>query len=150
MWLVLINWFNVVLIGLPGIPALLHLGKKSQDLALDPQLDHSQGQEEDQGPEVMEGMSGTLVLLHLLYVNSFVSVSQNFLHDLIRAEDTNPGNTLYVTGLSSRVTQRDLEEHFSKEGKVGFWFTYKQVVFWFCFCHDLVLILHTNILSRSK
>ncbi|KAH0701370.1 hypothetical protein KY284_015585 [Solanum tuberosum] len=35
-----------------------------------------------------------------------------------RAEETNPGNTLYVTGLSSRVTQRDLEEHFSKEGKV--------------------------------
>lgn len=30
----------------------------------------------------------------------------------------NPGNTLYVTGLSGRVTERDLEEHFSKEGKV--------------------------------
>ncbi|WVZ10011.1 hypothetical protein V8G54_014541 [Vigna mungo] len=29
------------------------------------------------------------------------------------------GNTLYVTGLSSRVTERDLEEHFSKEGKVA-------------------------------
>lgn len=42
-----------------GILALRHLGKKSQDLALDqgldPHLDHSQGQEEDQGPEVMEG-----------------------------------------------------------------------------------------------
>ncbi|XP_023518632.1 serine/arginine-rich splicing factor SR45a-like [Cucurbita pepo subsp. pepo] len=31
----------------------------------------------------------------------------------------NPGNTLYVTGLSARVTERDLEEHFSKEGKVA-------------------------------
>lgn len=31
----------------------------------------------------------------------------------------NPGNTLYVTGLSTRVTERDLEEHFSKEGKVA-------------------------------
>ncbi|KAG6603882.1 serine/arginine-rich splicing factor SR45a [Cucurbita pepo subsp. pepo] len=31
----------------------------------------------------------------------------------------NPGNTLYVTGLSTRVTERDLEEHFSKEGKVS-------------------------------
>ncbi|KAM7520039.1 hypothetical protein LguiB_019001 [Lonicera macranthoides] len=34
-------------------------------------------------------------------------------------EVVNPGNTLYVTGLSTRVTQRDLEEHFSKEGKVA-------------------------------
>lgn len=64
MWLVLINWFNVVLIGLPGIPALLHLGKKSQDLALDPQLDHSQGQEEDQGPEVMEGLKILILETH--------------------------------------------------------------------------------------
>ncbi|KAG0454314.1 hypothetical protein HPP92_025618 [Vanilla planifolia] len=36
-----------------------------------------------------------------------------------RADARNPGNTLYVTGLSSRVTERDLEEHFSKEGKVA-------------------------------
>ncbi|KAG1355390.1 serine/arginine-rich splicing factor SR45a [Cocos nucifera] len=35
-----------------------------------------------------------------------------------RADAVNPGNTLYVTGLSSRVTERDLEYHFSKEGKV--------------------------------
>lgn len=31
----------------------------------------------------------------------------------------NPGNTLFVTGLSSRVTERDLEDYFSKEGKVS-------------------------------
>ncbi|XP_041022013.1 serine/arginine-rich splicing factor SR45a-like isoform X2 [Juglans microcarpa x Juglans regia] len=36
-----------------------------------------------------------------------------------RAEPVNPGDTLYVTGLSQRVTERDLEEHFSKEGKVA-------------------------------
>ncbi|XP_043713699.1 serine/arginine-rich splicing factor SR45a [Telopea speciosissima] len=30
----------------------------------------------------------------------------------------NPGNTLYVTGLSTRVTETDLEDHFSREGKV--------------------------------
>ncbi|XP_047181931.1 serine/arginine-rich splicing factor SR45a [Vigna umbellata] len=36
-----------------------------------------------------------------------------------RMETKNTGNTLYVTGLSSRVTERDLEEHFSKEGKVA-------------------------------
>ncbi|KAJ4714114.1 serine/arginine-rich splicing factor SR45a [Melia azedarach] len=35
-----------------------------------------------------------------------------------RTETVNPGNTLYVTGLSTRVTERDLEKHFSKEGKV--------------------------------
>ncbi|KAK3015001.1 hypothetical protein RJ639_007254, partial [Escallonia herrerae] len=34
-------------------------------------------------------------------------------------EVVNPGNTLYVTGLSTRVMQRDLEDHFSKEGKVA-------------------------------
>ncbi|ESW29852.1 hypothetical protein PHAVU_002G104100 [Phaseolus vulgaris] len=36
-----------------------------------------------------------------------------------RTEAKNSGTTLYVTGLSSRVTERDLEEHFSKEGKVS-------------------------------
>ncbi|OQU92869.1 hypothetical protein SORBI_3001G426800 [Sorghum bicolor] len=30
----------------------------------------------------------------------------------------NPGNNLYVTGLSTRVTDRDLEKHFSTEGEV--------------------------------
>ncbi|KAL1810789.1 serine/arginine-rich splicing factor SR45a [Daucus carota subsp. sativus] len=34
-------------------------------------------------------------------------------------EVVNPGNTLYVTGLSTRVTERDLEDHFNKEGKVA-------------------------------
>ncbi|XP_010935769.1 serine/arginine-rich splicing factor SR45a [Elaeis guineensis] len=30
----------------------------------------------------------------------------------------NPGNNLYVTGLSARVTSSDLEKYFSKEGRV--------------------------------
>jgi len=30
----------------------------------------------------------------------------------------NPGNNLYVTGLSPRITKRELEKHFSAEGKV--------------------------------
>ncbi|XP_015571813.1 serine/arginine-rich splicing factor SR45a isoform X2 [Ricinus communis] len=30
----------------------------------------------------------------------------------------NPGNNLYVTGLSTRVTTGDLEKYFGKEGKV--------------------------------
>ncbi|CAL1354538.1 unnamed protein product [Linum trigynum] len=36
-----------------------------------------------------------------------------------RVEAVNPGNTLYVTGLSTRVTDRELEDHFAKEGKVA-------------------------------
>ncbi|KAG4973478.1 hypothetical protein JHK87_030299 [Glycine soja] len=35
-----------------------------------------------------------------------------------RSEAKNAGTALYVTGLSSRVTGRELEEHFSKEGKM--------------------------------
>ncbi|URE14660.1 hypothetical protein MUK42_31063, partial [Musa troglodytarum] len=37
-------------------------------------------------------------------------------HD--RNVTANHGNTLYVTGLSSRIMERDLEDHFSMEGKV--------------------------------
>ncbi|XP_024389726.1 serine/arginine-rich splicing factor SR45a isoform X2 [Physcomitrium patens] len=36
----------------------------------------------------------------------------------VREDATNPGNNLYVTGLSTRVTEKDLDEHFSREGKV--------------------------------
>ncbi|KAG6551510.1 hypothetical protein Mapa_006933 [Marchantia paleacea] len=35
-----------------------------------------------------------------------------------RHDALNPGNNLYVTGLSTRVNEKDLEEHFSREGKV--------------------------------
>ncbi|XP_042040074.1 serine/arginine-rich splicing factor SR45a-like isoform X1 [Salvia splendens] len=35
-----------------------------------------------------------------------------------REEVVNDGTTLYVTGLSTRVTEKELEDHFSKEGKV--------------------------------
>ncbi|XP_065858322.1 serine/arginine-rich splicing factor SR45a-like [Euphorbia lathyris] len=33
-------------------------------------------------------------------------------------EAANPGNNLYVTGLSTRVTSSDIEKYFGKEGKV--------------------------------
>jgi len=33
-------------------------------------------------------------------------------------EAVNRGNTLYVTGLSSRVTEREIKDYFSKEGRV--------------------------------
>lgn len=45
-----------------------------------------------------------------------------FVKMAVRSRDSieveNPGNNLYVTGLSARVTKRDLEEHFSSEGTV--------------------------------
>lgn len=47
------------------------------------------------------------------------SPSRNRGRSRSRSPDRNGGDTLYVTGLSSRVTERDLEEHFSKEGKVA-------------------------------
>jgi hypothetical protein len=31
----------------------------------------------------------------------------------------NPGNNLYVTGLSPRITKKELEKHFAAEGTVG-------------------------------
>ncbi|KAL6545261.1 hypothetical protein OROGR_009135 [Orobanche gracilis] len=34
------------------------------------------------------------------------------------SEVENPGNNLYVTGLPPRITKRDIEKHFSTEGKV--------------------------------
>ncbi|XP_075486256.1 uncharacterized protein LOC142525837 isoform X1 [Primulina tabacum] len=46
------------------------------------------------------------------------SRSRSGSRDRGRTEAVNKGDTLYVTGLSTRVTERDLEDHFSKEGKV--------------------------------
>ena len=34
------------------------------------------------------------------------------------ASNANPGNNLYITGLSTRVTEEQLRDHFLKEGKV--------------------------------
>lgn len=67
--------------------------------------------------------SGLIMLFHMVAI---------FLL-FCRAEASNPGNTLYVTGLSSRVTERDLEEHFSKEGKV--------IIFRFYFIFCLVIVV---------
>jgi RNA recognition motif-containing protein len=33
---------------------------------------------------------------------------------------SNPGNNLYITGLSTRITSSDLEKYFNSEGKVWF------------------------------
>ncbi|CAN6181570.1 unnamed protein product [Urochloa humidicola] len=39
-------------------------------------------------------------------------------HEREEEEAINRGNTLYVTGLSSRVTEREIKDYFSKEGRV--------------------------------
>eukprot|EP01018_Ginkgo_biloba_P016282 Gb_37565 [translate_table: standard] len=41
-----------------------------------------------------------------------------YIENASRDDVNNPGNNLYVTGLSARVVEKDLEAHFSKEGKV--------------------------------
>ncbi|XP_075503858.1 uncharacterized protein LOC142541134 isoform X6 [Primulina tabacum] len=50
------------------------------------------------------------------------SISQSPSRSMSGSRDSsdaeNPGNNLYVTGLSTRVSWRDLEKHFSSEGKV--------------------------------
>lgn len=40
------------------------------------------------------------------------------------SEVENPGNNLYVTGLSPRITKRELEKHFSGEGTVCLIYVY--------------------------
>ncbi|XP_040964207.1 serine/arginine-rich splicing factor SR45a isoform X3 [Gossypium raimondii] len=47
------------------------------------------------------------------------SVSRSLSRSRSRSRSVeNPGNNLYVTGLSHRITKRELEKHFSSEGKV--------------------------------
>ncbi|XP_022847086.1 serine/arginine-rich splicing factor SR45a-like isoform X3 [Olea europaea var. sylvestris] len=50
------------------------------------------------------------------------SVSRSLSRSRSRSYDSsdaeNPGNNLYVTGLSSRVSKREIEKHFSSEGVV--------------------------------
>ncbi|KAJ9565311.1 hypothetical protein OSB04_001277 [Centaurea solstitialis] len=53
---------------------------------------------------------------HKRHVSRFRSSSRSRSYDASDIE--NPGNNLYVTGLSPRITKRDLEKHFSAEGKV--------------------------------
>ncbi|RLN03066.1 hypothetical protein C2845_PM13G11780 [Panicum miliaceum] len=56
---------------------------------------------------------------HHLLVPPFFTVHSGSQFHLSRSEDDrNPGNNLYVTGLSTRVTEDDLEKFFNKEGKV--------------------------------
>ncbi|PON49956.1 Splicing factor-like protein [Parasponia andersonii] len=91
----------------PGLDPGLGLGR---DLFLGQDLDPGQGLGIGPDPEAMAGQGPEVMAV--IYVFLCLSLPT-------RSESLNPGNTLYVTGLSTRVTERDLEEHFSKEGKVA-------------------------------
>lgn len=113
-----------------GIHSLLPM-KHHRGPGLDLDQGLGQGRQEvglhlDQGPEVAEGTFLALSQDFLFLRLSFVVIMDvcfmltPFPYNLGREEEVvNPGNTLYVTGLSTRVTQEQLEEHFSKEGKVS-------------------------------
>lgn len=86
-----------------------------------------------QGIGVVLGMVFILALsmfLPSLYIRGWtflptvILMSMWYPFDVFRSVDSsdveNPGNNLYVTGLSARVTDRDLEKHFSAEGEVTF------------------------------
>lgn len=48
----------------------------------------------------------------------------------------NPGNNLYVTGLSPRITRRELEKHFASEGKVCVGMPLSILIYIFLSCKD--------------
>jgi hypothetical protein len=56
----------------------------------------------------------------LLVTRGVFDKSYNLFRSVDSSDAENPGNNLYVTGLSARVTDRDLEKHFSTEGEVTF------------------------------
>lgn len=49
---------------------------------------------------------------------SLLKIELFFFRSHEEGDASNPGNNLYVTGLSARVTSRELEKYFSSEGKV--------------------------------
>lgn len=65
------------------------------------------------------------------------------------SEVVNPGNTLYVTGLSMRVTERQLEHHFNKEGKVVVYFSPSSSFFFFSSLHFNMLFLPCSFFLQS-
>ncbi|KAG5050809.1 Putative RNA-binding protein C25G10.01 [Glycine soja] len=102
--------------GISGTQGHLPHGKLSRDRDLGQGRDLGRGLGLDKGQDrVLEVVAGQ----GHQFVEGwpFSILSRSPIHG--RSEPTNPGDTLYVTGLSSRVTERDLEEHFSKEGKVS-------------------------------
>lgn len=54
------------------------------------------------------------------FIVSFAELKSQHLRSYDSEDAANPGNNLYVTGLSARVTESDLEKYFNREGKVCF------------------------------
>lgn len=59
----------------------------------------------------------------------------------------NPGNNLYVTGLSARVSKRDLEKHFSNEGKVCLEYVYLHLPLSLFPMHMHTHLIHVKLIS---
>lgn len=78
-----------------------------------------------QGPGVAQGINVQLSLpkirqffSQLWFWNIIEFVIPNVFRSQGSSDVENPGNNLYVTGLSSRITKGELEKHFGTEGKV--------------------------------
>lgn len=72
--------------------------------------------------EIVDLNSSSLILVELrLFTKDNTEVYFLF-RDRSDDDLRNPGNNLFVTGLSTRVTEAELEKFFSKEGKVWCWF----------------------------
>lgn len=69
-------------------------------------------------------VSKPIKVLQILFVWSYFCLDSFFILNLLGRSPSidveNPGNNLYVTGLSPRITKRELEKHFAAEGKVRF------------------------------
>lgn len=91
-------------------------------------LAHHTGEAAIQDTGVALGIPFILGLVNMFLLMTYVacntSIWYSYKYNLFRSVDScdaeNPGNNLYVTGLSARVTDRDLEKHFSTEGEVTF------------------------------
>lgn len=82
------------------------------------------GQYQDQCRGVDQGVSLFVLLIFNLLLRGLycdtcsLSCLVLMAHRSRESSVENPGNNLYVTGLSPRITKRELEKHFSSEGKV--------------------------------
>lgn len=59
------------------------------------------------------------LVLHLLILLYLQCPHSDFFPVCREEGAVNHGNTLYVTGLSSRVTEKDIKDYFSKHGRVS-------------------------------
>ncbi|WVZ56378.1 hypothetical protein U9M48_006920, partial [Paspalum notatum var. saurae] len=79
---------------------------------------HTGQREEKPQEEAMSYSRGSRYESRSPYRRSSYSSYRSRSRSVDSSDAENPGNNLYVTGLSARITDRDLEKHFSTEGEV--------------------------------